>query len=283
MKGRLFATARGAIGQANINSEELKSFLLPIPPLEEQRRIVSLLDRAAEIRRRADAARARARAIVPALFLDMFGDPASNPKGWPQVRFGDVVAEFRYGTNQKCHDTQSADDVAVLRIPNVIGGRIDWSQLKYARLSEKERTKTDLRAGDVLFVRTNGNPEYIGRCATFKGGRTASYASYLIRARLSQDVLPTFVISHFNHEQYRPLVVRAGRTTAGNYNLSTEGLGALSVMFPPIPIQTAFAQQAQRIQATARALDTAATRAEAMAAALSAEVFEGARKDSDRQ
>jgi type I restriction enzyme S subunit len=56
---------------------------IPLPPLEEQRRIVGLLDRAAEIRRRADAARVKARAIIPALFIDMFGDPAINPKGWP--------------------------------------------------------------------------------------------------------------------------------------------------------------------------------------------------------
>lgn len=53
---------------------------IPLPPLDEQRRIVGLLDRAAEIRRRAAAARAKARAIIPALFLDTFGDPATNPR-----------------------------------------------------------------------------------------------------------------------------------------------------------------------------------------------------------
>ena len=64
---------------------------IPLPPLDEQRRIVGLLDRAAEIRRRADAARAKARAIIPALFLDTFGDPATNPKGWPVVTLGDTI------------------------------------------------------------------------------------------------------------------------------------------------------------------------------------------------
>jgi len=174
-------------------------------------------------------------------------------------------------------------DVAVLRIPNVVGGQIDWSDLKYANLPEKERANTDLRIGDVLFVRTNGNPEYIGRCATFDGGRQASYASYLIRARLDQNLLPTFVVNHFNHERYRPMMVRAGRTTAGNYNLSTQGLGALPVILPPSPIQSAFAQQAQHVEATARALDAAADKADAMAAALSASIFEDARRDSSPQ
>lgn len=248
---------------------------IPLPPLKEQRRIVGLLDRAAEIRRRTDAARAKARAIIPALFLDMFGDPATNPKGWRQIRFSEVVSEFRYGTNQKCHDSQSDGDVAVLRIPNVIDGGINWTNLKFTTLPEKERVKTDLRVGDMLFVRTNGNPEYIGRCAMFEGNRPASYASYLIRTRLTADLTPSFAVIHFNHERFRPLVVRAGRTTAGNFNLSTEGLGALPVVVPPLPLQAAFAEHAQRLEATARALDTAAAKAEAMAAALSAQVFGG--------
>jgi restriction endonuclease S subunit len=69
----------------------LESLRFPLPPLDDQRRIVGLLDRAAEIRRRADAARAKACAIIPALFLDTFGDPATNPKGWPVVTLGNTI------------------------------------------------------------------------------------------------------------------------------------------------------------------------------------------------
>jgi type I restriction enzyme S subunit len=247
---------------------------IPLPPLDEQRRIVALLDRAAEIRRRADAARAKARAIIPALFLDMFGDPATNPKGWPHLPFGQITNEFRYGTNQKCNDEAGEGSVPVLRIPNVIGGQIDWSDIKHAALPAKEREKTRLRVGDLLFVRTNGNPDYIGRCAYFDAQTDASYASYLIRARLAESMSPIFAIHHFNHPRFRPLMLRMGKTTAGNYNLSVEGLSALPVMVPPLARQAAFAETAQRLEATARALDAAAAKAEVMAAALSAEVFD---------
>ena len=63
---------------------------------------MGLLDRAAEIRRRADAARAKARAIIPALFLDTFGDPATNPKGWPIVEIGDLVDRIDSGWSPTC-------------------------------------------------------------------------------------------------------------------------------------------------------------------------------------
>jgi type I restriction enzyme, S subunit len=91
MKGRLFAMARGAIGQANINSHELKSFALPLPPLEEQRRIIGLLDRAAEISRRADAAASRPAPSSPRFFSICSAIPPAIQRGgqsksWPNWR-----------------------------------------------------------------------------------------------------------------------------------------------------------------------------------------------------
>ena len=258
---------------AAINRKDLASLRIPLPPLDEQRRIVGLLDRTAEIKRRADAARAKARAIIPALFLDTFGDPATNPKGWPHLPFGQITSEFRYGTNQKCHDESGKGSVPVLRIPNVIGGQIDWSDIKHAALPAKEREKTRLRVGDLLFVRTNGNPDYIGRCAYFDAQTDASYASYLIRARLAESMSPIFAVHHFNHPRFRPLMLRMGKTTAGNYNLSVEGLSALPVMVPPLALQAAFADHASRIHSLARHLDAAAAKAEAMGSGLSADVF----------
>ena len=251
----------------------LDALRFALPPLDEQWRIVGLLDRAAEIRRRTETARVRARAVIPALFFDTFGDPATNPKGWPTVPFAEIVQSFRYGTNQKCRDEEIDGAIPVLRIPNVIGARIDWRDLKFAVLPNNEMQKLQLSRGDLLFVRTNGNPEYIGRCAEYQDERRAAYASYLIRARLSDSMSPTFVCQHFTHSNYRPTVLRAGRTTAGNYNLSIEGLGKLPLITPPLALQTAFAEQVNRIEALTHALDAAASKTGAMAASLSSEVF----------
>lgn len=87
----LAATANNAVLGKVLNKGTLTELPIPLPPLEEQRRIVSLLDRAADIRHRADDARAKARAIIPALFLDTFGDPATNPKSWRALTLGDAL------------------------------------------------------------------------------------------------------------------------------------------------------------------------------------------------
>ena len=115
--------------QPNISQAIIRDTLVPLPPLDEQRRIVGLLDRAAEIRRRAHAARAKARAIIPALFLDTFGDPATNPKGWPVATVGDVLDSASYGTSQKASD--AGGGLPVIRMGNVtMNGQLDTTDLK---------------------------------------------------------------------------------------------------------------------------------------------------------
>lgn len=228
-----------------ISKGNLRRISVPLPPLDEQRRIVDLLNRAAGIRRLREAALAKARETIPALFLSMFGDPATNPMGWTSGRFGSVVAEFRYGTSMKCHDVPTEGSVPVLRIPNVVGDAVDWTDLKFAALTAPDLRKLALRAGDILFVRTNGNPAYIGRAVVCDGQHEAAYASYLIRARLADPgpAIPQYVREAMTVTSYRDVVLRAARTTAGNYNMSVEGLSGLPLPFPPLDLQHAFAER----------------------------------------
>jgi type I restriction enzyme S subunit len=248
---------------------QMMAMEVPLPPLDEQRRIVDLLNRAAGIRRLREQALAKARAIVPALFLDMFGDPVTNPKVWPIISFGALVAEFRYGTSVKCHDEYQTGDLPILRVPNVIGASVNWSDLKYASLPDREVERLRLVPGDLLFVRTNGNPAYIGRSVVLEYVANAAFASYLIRARLVGDApaIPLFVREAMDLSTYRPNLLRAARTTAGNYNISIEGLSGLPIPLPPLALQHTFASrladlrsviaQQERALASARALEQA--------------------------
>ena len=77
------ATCKKAINQASVNQKDEKSIRLPLPPIAEQQRIVDILNHAANIRCLREQAQAKAKEIIPALFVEMFGDPASNPMGWP--------------------------------------------------------------------------------------------------------------------------------------------------------------------------------------------------------
>jgi type I restriction enzyme S subunit len=228
---------------AGFNTSLLKSLHIPLPPLEEQHRIAAILDKADAVRRKRQEAIALTEELLRSAFLEMFGNPVTNPKGWEVVDLKSQVAELRYGTSVKCHDVQEAGDLPILRIPNIVGERISWNDLKYAELEAKEVSKLLLKPGDILFVRTNGNPEYIGRCAVFEEGYGDTlYASYLIRARLKVNVqlYPAFIRDIISFPTYRSRLVSEARTTAGNYNINTEGLGRLRLIKPPLKEQESY-------------------------------------------
>ena len=76
--------------------------------------------------------------LLEAVFIDMFGDPITNPKGWSVVDFGEEIETISYGTSTKCSEHSKPRSVPVLRIPNVTSGQISWENLKFALFSDAE-------------------------------------------------------------------------------------------------------------------------------------------------
>ncbi len=230
----------------------LLSLRVPLPPLDEQRRIVGILNRAAKIERLRARARALMGEFIPALFVKMFGDPVENPMGWEVRQFGEVVEEFRYGTSKKCSAEATDGMLPILRIPNVLHNTINWNETKFAALDDREAGVVRLRVGDILFVRTNGNPELIGRCAVFRRDRDAGFASYLIRARMLTDgvVLPEYAADALSSTALRRTILGLARTTAGNYNVNIASLASLPLPVPPLHRQRQYTELVEAVRST---------------------------------
>ena len=239
----------------------LMSMRVPLPPPEEQRRIVDILNRAARIETLRRRTAERLREFVPALFVKMFGDPVENPMGWAVRPLAALVEEFRYGTTRKCYDSAGREDgFPVLRIPNILHGRVDWTDLKFASLRKDERDNLNLEQGDILFVRSNGNREYIGRCAIFDGGRRAAYYSHLIRARLGHrgSADPVYVSTCLALPTARQVILQMARTTAGSYNVSIDNLGCLRIPVPEPELQQKFSAIVAQTRETLNTTETSA-------------------------
>lgn len=254
----------------NISQGKLVRVLVPLPPLDEQQRIVDLLDRAADIRRRADAARAKARAVIPALFLDTFGDPATNPKGWPVGPLGNHVSMVGGGTPSKVK-------------PEFWDGSIPWvspKDMKPAIISDSEDkiTEAAMTASPVRLV-PPGNVLMVVRGMIL--AHTVPIRSNSVAVTLNQDMkalvpapsLDATFLRWLLQSAHSYLLAKVRESAHGTKKLETAVLTAFTAMLPSIPLQTAFAEQAQRLESLARHLDAAAAKADAMAAGLSAEVF----------
>jgi type I restriction enzyme S subunit len=260
----------------------LLGMVLPLPPLDEQRRIVGLLDRAAEIRRRADAARATARAIIPALFLDTFGDPATNPKGWPVMTLGDtIISGPQNGLYKPATDYGSG--VRILRIDSFDDGTIaNQGALKRLRLDQETTDKFELSEGDIVVNRVNSPPQLGKSVLIPRLEEPVVFESNMMRMRVNSDLLlPPVLGVMLQLNSVRQALIKNAKHAINQSSINQGDVTGITVFAPPIPLQSVFAEHIQRIDAVARHLDAAAAKAEAMAAGLSAEVFDaGQRKDT---
>ena len=255
----------------------LMSMPVPFPTLDEQRRIADILNRAARIENLRSYANRHLREFASALFVKMFGDPVENPMGWQVRSLAELTEEFRYGTSKKCDDIAHGGTIPILRIPNVVNSSISWKDLKFASLGKSDFERLCLKGGDILFVRTNGNPDYIGRCAVFDENRRTAYASYLIRARLKTNgmVDPWYISNSFALSSMRQIILKLARTTAGNYNISIRSLGSIKIPIPTQKLQQEFFSIIAKTKKSMNMTEAAAHASSTLSASLIAGLLEG--------
>ncbi|ESW61314.1 MAG: hypothetical protein Q27BPR15_07155 [Rhodobacter sp. CACIA14H1] len=246
-----------------------------MPSLDEQQRIVDILDRAASIQRLRQAADEKLKEIIPALFVDMFGDPASNPKGWPMTTVGDLIESADYGSSSKAHD--EATGLPMLRMGNVtMDGSLDLRNLKYVELDPTEQAKFTLKKGDILFNRTNSK-ELVGKTGIWDGSCEAVYASYFIRLRTKPDLMaPEVLWAFMNSKHTKGMLFGMARGAIGQSNINSKELKAIRLFAPPIALQQRFSQLYYDLKAKAAMSAAATTAATSIADSLANEVFSAA-------
>lgn len=231
-----------------INRRDIERLPVPFIPLTEQNRIVKLLDAAQELRRLRAEADGRTADLIPAIFYEMFGDPATNPKRWPVSKTGDLLTICEYGTSQKADE--NGQGVPVLRMNNVTyDGRLDLHELKHVILADRELDKQRLAAGDVLFNRTNSR-DLVGKTSCWDARFEAVAASYFIRLRFDPDKEHH---QHFTTFMNLPLMKsrleKMARGAVGQANINAKELRGIALPVPPISLQHQFAARVTEVRA----------------------------------
>jgi type I restriction enzyme S subunit len=269
---------RGAVARRrSITREAFLEIEIPFPPFDKQRKIAEVLDKAATLRSQRQESLQHTEKLIQSIFLDMFGDPVENPKDWEVVSFEEEMEKISYGTSIKCSDVAEKGSRTVLRIPNVASGRIGWNNLKYASLSASEWSSLKLTSGDILFVRTNGNPSMVARTAVFEGDYEAAFASYLIRVRLKpgSKLKAEFVNFVLSMPSWRVQLLKLARTTAGNYNINTQAIKGLEIIAPDMEAQNRFCQAVNNQRDLVKALDEYLLEADSLFFSIQQRAFRG--------
>jgi type I restriction enzyme S subunit len=219
---------------------------MPKPPsLPKQKRIAEILDGANTLRVKRRLTLDQLDILAKVIFLDTFGDPATNSKRWPMATIGDLLDSASYGTSQK---SESTGKFPVLRMNNITrSGEMDLTDLKYMDLEEDQHDRYLVKTGDLLFNRTN-SPELVGKTAIFNDTRPMAYAGYLIRLRVNKDNKPEYLASFLNSEYSKHLLRRMCKSIIGMANINATELQSIKIPKPPFSAQRTFANQLLAIE-----------------------------------
>ena len=229
--GRL---GRGSVHRRrSISFERLAGVSIPLPPLAEQRRIAEVLDRADAIRRKRKEAIALTGELLRSAFLEMFGDPVTNPKGWKVGAIGDYAERVTKGESPGWQGFEYQEEgVRFVTSENVLWGSVDLEKAKFVPPAfDAKIERSRLRVDDVLV-------NLVGASV----GRTALVPSEALPANINQAVAvvtlrreqlaPEFLLHQLltSAMQHRLLgnVVDAARA-----NISLTNIRELEVVVPP--------------------------------------------------
>lgn len=263
------ARATGA-NLPRLSPKELAAIEIPLPSLTEQRRIAHMLDWAAALRVKRQDALAQLEELALSIFIEMFGDPRTNPKGWPIGRIGDLLESATYGTSEKASNTIG---FPVLRMNNITAtGRLDLTDLKYLATAPSERYL--VRQGDILFNRTN-SAELVGKTAIYRLDRPMAYAGYLIRLRVNSHNDAEYV-SAFLNSRYGKRVLRGMcKSIIGMANINARELQSIEIPIPPTQLQRAFAQKVGAIERVRTSLERSSIELDELFDSLQTRAFRG--------
>ena len=217
----------------SITKTTVDGWPIPLPPLEEQKRIVAVLDAAFEgltrARTHVEINLQNARELFELRRAKLFSEDNSTSV----VPLGEVCLSFEYGTSSKSKPT---GNMPVLRMGNLQDGELDWEKLVYSD-DDAECEKYALRKGDVLFNRTNSQ-EHVGKTSIFDGLRPAIFAGYLIRvtpdpSKLSNEYLNHFLNSDFAREYGRSVMGKS----VNQANISASRLKTYPIVLPNLERQ----------------------------------------------
>jgi len=229
-----------------IGKKDLEAILIPKLPIQEQMRIAAILEKADRLRHLRHYARKLSDTFLQSVFLDMFGDPILNPKDWKVVRIGDVISSSQYGTSQRSNNEMIG--YPIIGMGNVTeNGKLELCSLSYVDLSPAEFDKLKLEKGDVIFNRTNST-KLVGKTALWSIDIDAVIASYLVKIRLTDDILPTYFVGLVNMPSYKQLFQLRCRKAVGQSNISPTLLKEFNIPLPPLVEQKTFQRAASRFE-----------------------------------
>lgn len=254
---------------------------LPLPSIDDQREIVDLLSRAEGIVRLQREAQKKAAEIIPALFVEMFGDPATNPKGWPTAPLSTVAEVISGVAKGRKLSPEESIELPYMRVANVKDGHLDLSEVKRIAIKRTEADRLLILPGDLLMTE-GGDPDKLGRAALWRGEiEGCVHQNHIFKVRSDRDCLvPEYLRSLAGSGYGKAYFLSVAKKTTGIASINKTQLSAFPVVLPPLEAQAEFRDRIASLEAIASQQVAAISKAEEVFVALLARAFAVAERPS---
>ncbi|MBT5303676.1 MAG: restriction endonuclease subunit S [Candidatus Scalindua sp.] len=245
---------------------------IPLPPLEEQKRIAAILDKADALHRKREKSIALIDDLLRSVFLDMFGDPFTNPKGWKVEKLGNVCLKITDGVHQKPSYTDTG--VPFISVKNITTGKLLFDDCKF--ISQEDHEKYYKRCNpeylDVLYTKvgaTYGRPAIVDTREEF-----SLYVSVALIKPDKESINPYFLKEALANPA---LKYQADRSIKG---IGVPDLHLIEIKnflmpLPPMKIQNQFVKRAEKIMQKSKKLNNALMYSQDIFASLTQSAFRG--------
>ena len=248
----------------------LTEAVITVPSIDRQKEIVEVLKKVGNILENYSKKLCQLDVLIKARFVELFGDPIKNPKGWEIVTIGDVVTEVRYGTSKPAVE---GGKYPYLRMNNLTAdGHLDLNDLKYIDIPDDEIEKCVVRKGDILFNRTN-SIELVGKTAVFDLPEDMVIAGYIIRVRLNERILPEVFSQYMNLEALKDILRSMAKGAVNQANINAQELQSIKVYIPDMGLQKQFIEMKEQVDKSKVAVQKALDEAQLLFDSLMQEYF----------
>jgi type I restriction enzyme S subunit len=235
----------------HISKSVFENLKVPLPPLETQRKIVAILEKAEETKRLRMQADELTNQLLQSVFLEMFGDPVKNPKGWEIVKLEKLLRNSILNGLYLPKDKYVKNGgIEMVHMSDAFYGIVKRGNLKQVNINEKEIEKYNVDYNDILIARRSLNYEGSAKpCRVHRSSKPIVFESSLIKLSPDQNkILPTYLYYYLNDERARKVFVFKYVTKSTISGINQNGLKKIDILVPPIELQQKFVQIVEKVE-----------------------------------
>lgn len=265
-----------AVTVKHLSIKTIRDIEIPLPPLEEQKRIAAILDKAAAIRQKRQQSIELADEFLRSVFLDMFGDPVTNPKGWRLGRLGKFIITGPTNGLYK-PSSEYGSGTKILRIDGFYNGKIvDQNVLKRVNVSDEEQERYSLTQRSIVINRVN-SIEYLGKSAFVENlNEPTIFESNMMQFSVDEKELNArFLVYLLQTECVRRQINSCAKHAVNQASINQQDVKNFEIIIPSIEKQNQFEDMVKSHQSAKDRLVQHLINSEMLFQSLSQKAFSG--------